>query len=101
MKAKASDNIQDLTGQGLEFLMDKAGNVRLEFYDGNIVRHSKSGNEDATVIPMPDDSAIDTMFKQAESHYFAPWENSVIPETVIPETDNVIHVDFINKRRIS
>jgi hypothetical protein len=95
VKAKASDNIQDLTGQGLEFLMDKAGNVRLEFFDGHIVRHSKSGNNDVTVIPMPDDSAIDTMFKQAESHY--------VPLGIrdIPETDNVIHVDFVNKRRIS
>lgn len=85
MKCKASDNIQDLTGQGLEFLMDKFGNVRLEFFNGNIVRSKPSGNTADTIIPLPDDKAIEDIFKTAEPDY--------IPLGM----GQVIYVDFINE----
>jgi hypothetical protein len=47
---KASNKLQDLSGQGLEWLLSDDGEfIRLEFYDGNIVRRGGTGNTDDTV----------------------------------------------------
>lgn len=48
MTVRASDRLTDLIGVGLEFLMDSEGNVRLEFYNGNIVRSKPSGDLENT-----------------------------------------------------
>lgn len=44
MTIRASDRLSDLIGIGAEWLMDKEGNIRLEFFDGNIVRSNSTGN---------------------------------------------------------
>ena len=49
MTARASDRLEDLRGIGLEYLMDAEGNVRLEFYNGNIIRSKPSGDLSETV----------------------------------------------------
>lgn len=49
MTARASDNLKDLLGIGLEFLLDADGNVRLEFYNGNIIRNKPAGDLSDTV----------------------------------------------------
>ena len=49
MTARVSDRLIDLIGIGLEWLVDKDGNIRLEFFDGNIVRPIQAGNKLDTV----------------------------------------------------
>lgn len=51
MTIKASNKLTDLTGIGTEFLVSDDGVwVRLEFYNGNIVRTASQGNKDDTII---------------------------------------------------
>lgn len=49
MTIRASDKLSDLTGIGVEWLMDTNGYIRLEFFNGNIVRSKPSGNMEDTV----------------------------------------------------
>lgn len=43
--AKASSNIQDLTGNGLEFLTDDSGEwIRAEFYNGEFIRAAEKAD---------------------------------------------------------
>lgn len=51
IQIKASNKLTDLTGQGTEFLVTDDGEyVRLEFWNGNIVRAKPSGNNEDTVV---------------------------------------------------
>ena len=43
MTIRVSNKVMDLTGIGIEYLVDELGNVRAEFYDGNFVeRYSQA-----------------------------------------------------------
>lgn len=49
MIIRMSRNIQDLTGEGTELLLDQDDNVLAEFYDGNIVHKQPLGNTSDTL----------------------------------------------------
>lgn len=49
MTARASDKLSDLIGVGLEYYLDAYGNVRLEFYNGNIIKGKGVGNMEPTL----------------------------------------------------
>lgn len=106
MKANASDNIQDLTGKGLEFFTDKEGLVRLEFWNGTIVRSNPSGNTEDTALSV-DDKAITDMFNNAEPSVTGLSESvsNYIPLGLRTDEEqfdqeNVIYIDFKNKKRV-
>jgi len=49
MIVKLSDKIQDLSGQGEEWLLDNRGNVIGKFFDGNLVQAISIGNNEVTI----------------------------------------------------
>lgn len=46
---KVSDQIEALTGEGLEYLTDSEGNVIAKFIDGNLFNAKVVGNTEVTV----------------------------------------------------
>lgn len=46
---KVSDQIEALTGEGLEYLTDSDGNVIAKFIDGNLFNAKVVGNTEVTV----------------------------------------------------
>jgi uncharacterized Fe-S cluster-containing radical SAM superfamily enzyme len=50
MVIKVSQNINALTGQGAEYLLDASGEVIAYFYDGNMVRASESIDAEAQTV---------------------------------------------------
>lgn len=47
---KVSGNIQDLTGEGLEYLIDQEKQVIGKFFNGNFLEHLPIDSESDTVI---------------------------------------------------
>lgn len=50
MKIIISNDIKNLTGQGIEYLTDQSGEVIAEFYDGNMTQANPTGNNEKTLI---------------------------------------------------
>lgn len=50
MTIKASNNISDLIGEGIEILTDNEGNPLAQFYDGNFMTEWPSGNTEDTRV---------------------------------------------------
>lgn len=100
MKAKASDNIQDLLGVGLEFLIDRLGNVRLEFFNGNIVRSKALGDNETTVIPEAVKAIPETLAVRESVCECPMFDDMPCPHCLDQGPNNVIFVNFIYKRRI-
>ena len=51
MTINVSDKLSDLTGDGVEYLTDKNGDVLAAFYNGNFQRISVTCNSEEATIP--------------------------------------------------
>lgn len=100
---KASDNLSDLTGEGTEFWTTKDKNfVRLEFFNGNIVRSKPSGNTEDTVIspPVCKMTTSSCVRGYCDCDEVLSFEITEALRELKLEVNNVIRVDFKGKKRI-
>lgn len=55
---KVSTNIQDLTGEGLEYLVRADGTVAAKFFNGNVMPPLPPGNQEVTIPTAHDNSPV-------------------------------------------